>query len=332
MFDSFSSVRAALAATAATYERVKGVIPPEEWAGFAEDVIAIQKLKQDKKAVILAHNYMTPEIFHGVADITGDSLALARKAANIDADVIVMAGVHFMAETAKLLNPSRVVLMPDMAAGCSLAESITPEDVRGLKKKHPNIPVVTYVNTSAAVKAECDICCTSGNAKKIVESLGVPEVIMVPDEFLAQNVAKTTKVKIITWQGHCEVHERFTPQEVREYRAQHPNIAVVAHPECPPEVVAEADFSGSTVKMSEWVAQNHPAKVMLLTECSMSDNVAVDNPTVDFIRPCQLCPYMKKITLKSIRRALETNTHQVEIPLDIAAPARLAVERMIEVP
>jgi len=331
MSERFSSVRAAIAATAATYDRVKSVIPPEEWAGFAEDILAIQSLKQQKRAVILAHNYMTPEIFHGVADITGDSLALARQAAKIEADVIVMAGVHFMAETAKLLNPSRTVLMPDLAAGCSLAESITPEDVRGLKAKHPDVPVVTYVNTSAAVKAECDICCTSGNAKKIVESMGVGEVIMVPDEFLAQNVAKTTNVKIITWQGHCEVHERFTPQEVRDYRAQHPNIAVVAHPECPPEVVAEADFSGSTVKMSEWVAQHHPAKVMLLTECSMSDNVAVDNPAVDFIRPCQLCPYMKMITLKSIRRALETNTHQVEIPEDIAAPARRSVERMIEV-
>lgn len=327
----FTSVRSALEATSSLYERVKNVIPPEEWAGFAEDILAIQDLKKQKNALILAHNYMTPEIFHGVADIVGDSLALARKAANLQADVIVMAGVHFMAETAKLLNPSRTVLIPALGAGCSLAESITPEDVRWLKSKYPNIPVITYVNTSAAVKAECDICCTSGNAKMIVESLGVPEVIMVPDEFLAQNVAKTTKVKVITWQGHCEVHERFSPQEVRDYRAQHQDIAVVAHPECPPDVVAEADFSGSTVKMSEWVASHKPAKVMLLTECSMSDNVAVDHPDIDFIRPCQLCPYMKKITLKSIRSALENNQHQVEIPAAIAAPARRAVERMIEV-
>ena len=327
----FLSVKEALDATAPLYARVKNVIPPEEWAGFAEDILAIQELKRLKRAVILAHNYMTPEIYHGVADIVGDSLALARKAAAVEADVIVMAGVHFMAETAKLMNPSRTVLMPDMGAGCSLADSITPEDVRGLKAKYPDIPVVTYVNTSAVVKAECDICCTSGNAKKIVESLGVPEVIMVPDEFLAQNVAAETNVKIITWQGHCQVHERFSAQEVRDYRAQHPNIAVVAHPECPPSVVAEADFSGSTVKMSEWVAQHHPAKVMLLTECSMSDNVSVDHPDIDFIRPCQLCPFMKKITLKGIRRALETNEHQIEIPPDIADPARQAVERMIAV-
>ena len=331
MQQGFSSVQDALKATAHLYEKVKAVIPAPEWAMFAEDILAIEELKKKKKAVILAHNYMTPEIYHGVADIVGDSLALARRASQIDADIIVMAGVHFMAETAKLLNPERMVLIPDLEAGCSLADSIMPQDVRNLKAQHPGLPVITYVNTSAAVKAECDICCTSGNAKKIVESLGVPKVIMVPDEFLAQNVAKTTMVKIVTWNGHCEVHERFTPEEVREYRAQHPQIAVVAHPECPPDVVAEADFAGSTVKMSEWVASHRPNKVMLLTECSMSDNVAVDHPDIDFIRPCQLCPYMKKITLKSIRIALEQETHQVEIPHDIIAPARRAVERMIAV-
>ncbi|MDD3181649.1 MAG: quinolinate synthase NadA [Alphaproteobacteria bacterium] len=322
---------AALEATALLYERVRLVIPPEEWALFAEDILAIQALKKQKKAVILAHNYMTPEIYHGVADIVGDSLALARQAAQVDAEIIVMAGVHFMAETAKLMNPTRTVLIPDLGAGCSLAQSITAQDVRHLKAQYPGIPVITYVNTSAAVKAECDICCTSGNALKIVESLGVPEVIMVPDEFLAQNVAKTTKVKIITWSGHCEVHERFTPQEVRDYRSQHPQISVVAHPECSPNVVAEADFSGSTVKMSEWVSAHKPSQVMLLTECSMSDNVAVENPSITFIRPCQLCPYMKKITLKSIRQALEQGAHQIEIPQDIATPARCAVERMIAV-
>jgi quinolinate synthase len=324
-------VKEAINATADLYNKVKAVIPVEEWAFFAEDVLAINELKRRKKAVVLAHNYMTPEIYHGVADVVGDSLALARKAANIDAEIIVMAGVHFMAETAKLMNPDRMVLMPDLDAGCSLAEAITSQNVRDLKTQHPDLPVITYVNTSAAVKAECDICCTSGNARKIVESLGVPKVIMVPDEFLAQNVAKTTNVEIVTWSGHCEVHERFTPEEVREYRAQHPEIAVVAHPECPPSVVAEADFSGSTVKMSEWVASHRPPKVMLLTECSMSDNVAVDNPDIDFVRPCQLCPYMKKITLKSIRRALEDETHKVEIPDAILKPARRAVERMIAV-
>lgn len=331
MSGSFASVKEAVAATAPLYEKVKAVIPAAEWAGFAEDVLAIQELKKQKRAVILAHNYMTPEIFHGVADVVGDSLALAREAAKIEADVIVMAGVHFMAETAKLLNPSRMVLMPDLAAGCSLADSITAEDVRTLRAKHPGLPVVTYVNTSAAVKAECDICCTSGNAKKIVESLGVPEVVMVPDGYLAQNVAKETKVKIHLWNGHCQVHERFTPDDVRQYRAHHPDIAVIAHPECPPEVVAEADFAGSTVRMVEWVAEKKPKKVMLLTECSMSDNVAVCHPDVDFVRPCELCPYMKMITLAGIRKALETETHQIEIPQDIAAPARRAVERMIAV-
>ncbi|NCC03709.1 MAG: quinolinate synthase NadA [Proteobacteria bacterium] len=331
MSSGVSFVKQAIAATADLYDRVRSVIPPEEWAGFADDILAIQQLKRERHAVVLAHNYMTPEIFHGVADIVGDSLALARQAAKVDADVIVVAGVHFMAETAKLMNLSRVVLMPDLEAGCSLAESITPQDVRDLKTKHPGIPVVTYVNTSAAVKAECDICCTSGNARHVVESLGVPKVMMVPDEFLAQNVAKETDVEIITWKGHCEVHERFTPQEVRDYRAQHPQIAVVAHPECPPDVVAEADFAGSTVKMSDWVAAHRPNKVMLLTECSMSDNVAVLHPEVDFVRPCQLCPYMKKITLKKIRQSLELMTHPVEIPSEIAASARLAVERMVAV-
>ncbi len=326
----FTSVQEAVAATAALYQPVAHVIPPVEWAGFAPDILAIQELKKKHNAVVLAHNYMTPEIFHGVADIVGDSLALAREAAKVDADVIVMAGVHFMAETAKLMNPDRTVLIPDTGAGCSLADAITPQDVRDLRKKHPNVPIITYVNTSAAVKAECDICCTSGNAKKIVESLGVPEVIMVPDRYLARNVAKETDVKIIIWEGCCEVHERFSPQEVRDYRINHEGLSVIAHPECPPEVVAEADFSGSTVGMSNWVADNKPEKVLLLTECSMSDNVAISHPDLEFIRPCNLCPYMKMITLKNIRICLENKTHQIEIPTDIIAPARKAVERMIE--
>jgi len=331
MTSSFQSVKDAVEATKDIYDKVSRIIPPEEWAVFAPDILAIRELKKKKNAVILAHNYMTPEIFYGVADIVGDSLALARKASNLDADVIVMAGVHFMAETAKLMNPNKMVLIPDYNAGCSLADSIAPQDVRKLKEKYPNIPVITYVNTSADVKAECDICCTSGNAKKIVESLNVPEVIMVPDEFLAQNVAKETDVKIITWNGHCEVHELFSPQEVRDYRAQHKNISVIAHPECPPDVVAEADFSGSTVGMSDWVANNNPDKVMLLTECSMSDNVSVNHPDIEFIRPCQLCPYMKLITLKNIRISLEEENHQVEIDKNIVQNARNAVERMVAV-
>ena len=322
---------AALERSAKIYERVKKVIPPMEWATFADDVDAILRLKKEKNAIILAHNYQTPEIFHGVSDIRGDSLALAREAVNAKADVILVAGVHFMAETAKLLNPSSKVLIPDLEAGCSLAESITAEDVRLMRRRYPGVPVVTYVNTSAAVKAESDICCTSGNAKKIVESLGVPQVIMLPDEYLAQNVAKETHVKIIAWKGHCEVHERFSADDIKLYRKQNPGVVVLAHPECPPEVVAESDFAGSTARMIEWVEEKKPARVVLLTECSMSDNVAASNPATEFVRPCQLCPHMKRITLKNIRHALETMTNEVTIPADIAAPARLAVERMIAI-
>ena len=326
-----SQTAEAVRRTASVYERVKSVIPEMEWATFADDVDAILRLKKERNAVILAHNYMRPEIFHGVADIQGDSLALAREAAVVDADVIVMAGVHFMAETAKLMNPSRTVLIPDLQAGCSLAESISPEDVRLLRQKYPDIPVVTYINTSAAVKAETDICCTSGNARKIVESLGVPQVIMLPDEYLAQNIANETKVKIIAWKGRCEVHERFTTSDIALFRKQNPGVVVLAHPECSPEVVAEADFSGSTAGMIDWVGAHNPARVVLLTECSMSDNVAVNYPQTSFVRPCQLCPYMKRITLANIRTALEKMEHEVTIPAEIVAPARRAVERMIGV-
>ncbi len=313
------------------YEKVKSVILPAEWSEFAPDVDAILALKRERNAVILAHNYQTPEIFHGVADIVGDSLALAREAMTTDAEVIVLAGVHFMAETAKLLNPGRTVLIPDLRAGCSLAESITAADVRLLRQRWPGVPVVTYVNTSAAVKAESDICCTSGNARKIVESLGVPKVIMLPDEYLAQNVANETKVEIVTWAGHCEVHERFSAADVRQLRAGHPGIVVLAHPECPPEVVAEADFAGSTAAMADYVSRERPGRVVLMTECSMSDNIAALNPGIDFVRPCNLCPHMKRITLPKIRRALETMEHEVTIDPTIAAAARRAVERMLAI-
>jgi quinolinate synthase len=312
------------------YHRVERHVPEIEWPALAVDIAAILKLKRERNAVVLAHNYQTPDIFHTVADIVGDSLALAREAARTDADVIVLAGVHFMAETAKLLNPDKTVLIPDTKAGCSLAESITAADVRLLRAKHPGVPIVTYVNTSAAVKAESDVCCTSGNAKKIVEALGVPEVIMIPDEYLARNIAAQTKVKIIAWKGHCEVHERFTSADVKEMRANYPGVIVLAHPECPPEVVAECDFTGSTAAMADYVGQKRPARVVLLTECSMSDNVAVQYPDLDFVRPCNLCPHMKRITLGNIRHALETMTHEVAVPADIAAPARRAVERMLE--
>lgn len=320
-----------LASVSQLYDRVARVLPKAEWLSFEDDVAAILELKRTRNAVILAHNYQTPEIFHGVADIVGDSLALAREAANADADVIVVAGVHFMAETAKLLNPSKTVLIPDLGAGCSLADSITPEDVALLRQMHPGVPIITYVNTSAAVKAASDICCTSGNAKKVVESLGVPKVLMIPDEFLAQNIARETNVEIIAWKGHCEVHERFTPTDIAELRDSHPGVVILAHPECPPEVVEVADFSGSTAMMSDFVGTEKPARVVLLTECSMSDNVAVQHPEVDFIRPCNLCPHMKLITLKNIRDALENNRHEVTIDPAIAAPARLAVERMLAV-
>jgi quinolinate synthase len=320
-----------LARAAQLYSRVRAVIPPVEWPGFAGDIAAILDLKRERNAIILAHNYQTPEIFHCVADIVGDSLALAREATRTTADVIVLAGVHFMAETAKLLNPDRTVLIPDLEAGCSLAASITAADVRLLRERYPGVPVVTYVNTSAAVKAESDICCTSGNARKVIESLGADRVIMLPDEYLAQNVAAETGVEIITWAGHCEVHERFTAAEIRELRDSHPGVVVLAHPECPPEVVAEADFTGSTAAMGSYVAERKPRRVVLVTECSMSDNVAVQHPDVEFVRPCNLCPHMKRITLPKIRRALETMGPQVTIGPEVAARARRAVERMLAI-
>ncbi len=317
--------------TSSLYERVRRVIPKAEWMSFEDDVNSILELKRRRNAVILAHNYQTPEIFHGVADIVGDSLALARKAIEVEADVIVLAGVHFMAETAKLLNPEKTVLIPDMGAGCSLADSITPQDVALLREAHPGVPIITYVNTSAAVKAASDICCTSGNAKQVVESLGVPRVLMIPDEYLARNVARETNVEVLAWHGHCEVHELFNAADVRQLRENYPGVTVLAHPECPPDVVAEADFAGSTAVMSDFVGQQQPARVVLLTECSMSDNIAVHHPNVEFIRPCNLCPHMKRITLANIRTALEENCHEVTIDAAVAAPARRAVERMLAV-
>jgi quinolinate synthase len=320
-----------LTRTAPLYERVKSSIPPIEWAGFATAIDAIIELKRTRKAVVLAHNYQTPEIFHCVADIVGDSLALAREATNTQAEVIVLAGVHFMAETAKLLNPDKTVLIPDLEAGCSLAASITAHDVRLLRERYPGVPVVTYVNTSAAVKAESDICCTSGNARKVIESLGADRVIMLPDEYLAQNIAAETGVRIIAWAGHCEVHERFTAAEIRELREQHPGVVVLAHPECPREVVAEADFAGSTAAMGAYVANRRPPRVVLVTECSMSDNLALEHPDVEFVRPCNLCPHMKRITLPKIRRALEMMQPQVTIDPEVAGRARRAVERMLAI-
>ena len=322
-------------ATDGLYAKVSNFSPKAEWIAHAPVIAEINRLKREKNAVILAHNYMTPEIFHGVGDFVGDSLALAREAARTDAQVIVQAGVHFMAETSKILSPHKTVLIPSMEAGCSLASSITGADVRLLKQKYPGLPVVTYVNTSADVKAESDICCTSGNAVQVVETIardfGTDTVIMIPDKYLARNVAAKTGVKVITWEGACEVHERFTAQEIRDYRSAHPGIVVLAHPECPPEVVAEADFAGSTAAMIGYVGTQKPQRVVMITECSMSDNVAVEYPDVDFVRPCNLCPHMKRITLDGILHSLQTMTTEVLVPADIAARAKAPIDRMLAV-
>jgi len=319
------------ATTAPLYERVRHIVPEIEWGVHAPHVAAINRLKKERNAVILAHNYMTPEIYHCVADIMGDSLALAREATKADADVIVLAGVHFMAETAKILNPEKTVLIPDERAGCSLAESLTGADVRRLREQYPGVPVVTYVNTSAEVKAESDVCCTSGNAVKVVESLGVDRVIFLPDEYLGRYVASQTDVEVILWQGHCEVHERFTADEINAYRQEHDGLVVIAHPECPPDVLEASDFVGSTSQMIGYVETKRPPQVLMVTECSMSDNVAADLPDVNFIRPCNLCPHMKRITLENIQQALETLQPAVTVDPDIAARARGAVERMLEI-
>jgi quinolinate synthase len=315
--------------TAHLYERVKNVIPSVEWPFFAPYVRAINALKKERNAVILAHNYQTPEIYNCVADVVGDSLQLAREAAKAKADVIVQCGVHFMAETSKILNPDKVVLIPDLKAGCSLAESITAEDVRLLRERFPGVPVVTYVNTSAEVKAESDICCTSANAVQVVESLGAEKVIFLPDQYLASYVASQSKVKIIAWKGACEVHERFTGDELRRARESDPSVQIIAHPECPPDVLAEADYTGSTSGMIDWVRKHQPKRVVMVTECSMADNVSAELPNVEFVRPCNLCPHMKRITLPKILDSLVYMQEEVWVDPVIAAKARRAVERMV---
>jgi len=312
------------------YQKVSRVIPEIEWPFFAPYIKAINILKKDMNAVILAHNYQTPEIFHCVSDIKGDSLQLAKEAGNVEADIILQCGVHFMAETSKLLNMDKTVLIPSLQAGCSLAESITGNDVRKMREEHPNIPVVTYVNTSAEVKAESDICCTSSNALEIVNSFDSEEIIFLPDEFLALNVAKETKKKIIMWKGRCEVHEEFTPEEIIEFRENEPGVKVIAHPECSPDVLEESDFSGSTSAMINWVKDNQPEKVLMVTECSMSDNISVENPNVEFVRPCNLCPHMKTINLQNILESLWNKEHEVTIDPEIAIKAKQAVNKMIE--
>jgi|CXWL01.1.fsa_nt_gi quinolinate synthase len=324
------------AKTDALYERVKHVVPTIEWPAYAPLIAAINEMKREKNAVILAHNYMTSEIFHCVGDFRGDSLQLAREAAATDASIIVQAGVHFMAETSKCLAPEKIVLIPDLRAGCSLAASITGADVRLIKARYPGVPVVTYVNTSAEVKAESDVCCTSSNAAAVVEwaarAWNSERVILLPDEFLAKNVAAQTGIKIIAWHGRCEVHERFSVEDIAEMRAAHPGLVVLAHPECPPDVMAAADFAGSTAALQDYVVEKRPAKVVLLTECSMSDNVAAAAADVDFIRPCNLCPHMKRITLEGIYDALKYMQHEVTIPEDIRVRAKRAIDAMLALP
>ena len=310
------------------FNRISKVVPEIEWKIHAPLIHKINKLKKEKNAVILAHNYQTPEIYHGIADFAADSLALAVEASKTKADIIIMCGVHFMAETAKLMSPNKKVLLPDMDAGCSLSSSITGKDVRLLKEKYPGVPVVSYVNTSADVKAETDVCCTSANAVKVVESLGAKKVIFLPDDYLAKYVASNTNVKIISWKGTCMVHEQFTAKEINEIKEQNPGIVVIAHPECPPDVINASSFTGSTTGMSEYVKKNQPKKIMMDTECSMSDNVQVENPNVQFIKPCNLCPHMKKITLPKILDCLEKENNEIIIPDNLIEKARLSVERM----
>jgi quinolinate synthase len=339
MYDGFAALEFTpdvAATTSPVWEKVKSKVTPLEWRLQAPLVAAINALKAEKNAVILAHNYMTPEIFHGVGDYVGDSLGLAREAAKSDARIIVQAGVHFMAETSKVLCPDKTVLIPDLRAGCSLASSITAADVRLIRQRFPGLPVITYVNTTADVKAETDICCTSANAVQVVEwaarEWGVDRAILLPDEFLARNVARQTNVGIIAWRGRCEVHERFTAQDILELKDAYPDAEILAHPECPTEVLEVSDFAGSTAAMSDYVTRRRPKQVVLITECSMADNVACDAPGVEFVRPCNLCPHMKRITLQNIYDALLNEQFEVRVDADVAERARLAVQRMIDMP
>ncbi len=315
-------------ATDPIYQKISKVMPEIEWSIHAPYIHRINQLKKEKNAIVLAHNYQTPEIYHGISDVAADSLALAIEAAKTKADIIVMAGVHFMAETSKLMSPEKKVLLPDMDAGCSLSSSVTGKDVRLLKEKYPGVPVVSYVNTSADVKAETDICCTSANAIKIVESLGVKKVIFLPDDYLAKYVASQTNVEIIAWKGICMVHDQFNEKEINDIREKNPGIKIIAHPECPPEVIKASDFAGSTGGMINYVKNNQPQKVMMVTECSMSDNIQVENPNVEFIRPCNLCPHMKKITLPKILDCLENETGEIIMDKETIEKARIPVERM----
>jgi len=318
-------------ATAPIYAMLSDQFDEEYWQTLAPYIYEINRLKKEKNAVILAHNYMTPDIFHGVADIVGDSLALAREAAKTEADIIVQCGVHFMAETSKALCMDKKVLIPDMKAGCSLAESITAADVKLLRQKYPGVPIITYVNTSAEVKAESDICCTSGNAIKIVNSMDSDTVLMIPDKYLADYTQQHTDKKVLTWEGSCQVHEKFTPEDIIQFRERYEDVYVLAHPECPPEVLAEADYTGSTQDMINYVEGEKPARVVLITECSMSDNIAAAHPEMELVRPCQMCPHMKRITLPKILEALQTEQPEVLLDAEIAEKSRIPIQKMLDI-
>lgn len=324
------------AETDVLYEQVEDFITPMEWPAIAPLIAGINRLKAERDAVILAHNYMTPDIFRLVGDFRGDSLQLAREAAAVPQKTIVQAGVHFMAETSKILAPEKTVLIPSLEAGCSLASSITGADIRLIRQKFPDYPVVTYVNCTAEVKAECDITCTSSNALQVVEAIArqwnTDTVILVPDQYLARNVAAQTDIRILTWPGACEVHERFSAEDVRQLRQAYPGVVILAHPECPPEVVEQADYAGSTAALASYVSQKRASRVVLLTECSMSDNVAAENPGVEFIRPCNLCPHMKRITLENIYDCLLTGQHEVTIPEEIRVRAAASLQAMLDLP
>ncbi|SLN45224.1 Quinolinate synthase A [Aquimixticola soesokkakensis] len=318
-------------AMSAEYARMSRVVNPVDWAIHAPYVAAINKLKKERGAVILAHNYMTPAIYHGVADVVGDSLQLAIKATEVQEDVIVQCGVHFMAETSKILNPEKTVLIPDMDAGCSLAESITAPDIAKMRAQYPGAPVVTYVNTTAEVKAASDICCTSSNAAQIVAAQDSDTVIMTPDKYLAQNVAAMVPEKKIVWyDGACIVHEQYTAKDLDDFRDWNPGTRIIAHPECPPDVVAASDFSGSTSGIIDYVTREKPEKAMLVTECSMASNISDALPEVDFVGPCNMCPYMKMITLEKILWSLHTMSAEVHVDTAVAQKARVAVQRMID--
>lgn len=316
--------------TAAVQALLSDQYEEEYWQTLAPYIYEINRLKKEKNAVILAHNYMTPDIFHGVADIVGDSLALAREAAKTDADIIVQCGVHFMAETSKALCMDKKVLIPDMKAGCSLAESITAADVKLLREKYPDVPIITYVNTSAEVKAESDICCTSGNAVKIVNSMDSDTVLMIPDQYLAKYTQGYTDKKVLTWEGSCQVHEKFTPEDIKQFRERYEGVTVLAHPECPPEVLAESDYTGSTQQMIDYVESKKPARVVLITECSMSDNIAAAHPEMELVRPCQMCPHMKRITLPKILKALQTEEPEIILDTEVAARSLIPIQKMLD--